>query len=190
LSAELSVIGQVDPEPLAIPEAGASWDLWITLEFLGQSAVAGIIGGLALESLKATSAALRRFAAKRMESGRGIEVHWVRIVCADRAIMFADARFHESPDVYFVRDAVLEHLSELASEVAKHLETGPLKVTGTQIIVPTHVSDTGQPSLSRYWWIAERNASPTYSYDSRDRRIRVVSEDFVPSVWRGQTKVT
>lgn len=132
---ELSEIASSQFRPQGIPEAGASFDIGIVVQWLGIAAAGGIVGNAAYDLLKKLGRKLADFY-KRKEKASGFPPD---IYCLDLRFDDFDLRIHggepqEGPDCNFLRYETLAHLPAIVQLVTERVSEAPLSSTQPQAI--------------------------------------------------------
>lgn len=167
----LELVATVELQPIRLPEAGGSAELWATIDFVGLAVASGIIGNLATDALKGVC---QRLAAWWTESTstRAIapEVTSIRVVFGDLTITVVDETHDFSPDAYFMSGPGIALVPATVIAVLSHFPPEVLRsenIRSVRVGVAGAQSDAESPfAIARYWQLGIGAAEVTDLYDS------------------------
>jgi hypothetical protein len=158
-----------------VPAADTGTTLITIIEFVGQSAFAGLIGAAALEIYNQLKVKLLKFVRRDLEEAN-------RHRFFDKLVI----RFDDLDiGIFMANEEVLEKLPDILNDIGVHLSRFPLNGSPVNtLLLPMERIGTNWRASStvwskgtleypfRYWWISSRDvAGVTGVYDSRDCKI-------------------
>ena len=163
LRAALSEVGRVAAEPLALPEAGGTWELWIDAKAI----VEGIEAAIVYDVLKSLmSHAVRWIRSRRRPGSFEPELHAVQVSTENVRVAVRTSEGDMAMDL-----ATAERIANLLpGEFPQDLVASrDIRVIIVEI-APEGVSDGPR------WLVGLGSESLTHEYDPKRRRFTVMSE--------------
>lgn len=165
----LESVATVELQPVPLPEAGGSAELWAAIDFAGLAVASGIIGNVATDAVKAICRQLATWWGEHAAKHQLLpEIMSVRVVFGDLTIEVADVTHDFSPDAYFMSGPGLELIPAAIGAVLSQLPPGLLAAEDIRYVrVDVDSAQSESPfAIARYWRLGISADEATHLYDS------------------------